>query len=166
MTKDVKYDKILLITLGWYAVEKRFDLFVQLISSLNKYIRKIKTEELSEFNLKGTHVMCIYYIDKFSKITAKELCDLTGEDKAAISRALDYLEGEGFIQHEIDELKRYKTPYVFTEKGLSFASRYCGRIDETVENADAGVEEDDKDVMFRALEIINNNLKEICKKYE
>ena len=146
-------------------MENRFDLFVNLISDLNRNIRKIKTAELADYNLKGTQLMCLYYVNKFSKITAKELCDATGEDKSAISRALEYLENEGFIQNELDDGRKYKNPYALTQKGLEIVTHLGDEIDESIACAGEGLTDEDRDVMYRSLQIVNNNLKEICQKY-
>lgn len=73
-------------------MENRFKLFTVLTSKISRCIRKIKTEEMDEFNLKSTHVSCLYYLYEENSLTAKELCDVCDEDKAAISRSLDYIE--------------------------------------------------------------------------
>ena len=75
----------------------RFKLFTSLMSKINKSIRKIKAMEMAEFNLKSTHVSCLYYLYEEDTLTAKELCDICEEDKAAISRTLDYLESNGYL---------------------------------------------------------------------
>ena len=43
-------------------MEERFQAFTVLVSNLNRCIYKIKTEEMAEYNLKSSHVSCIYYI--------------------------------------------------------------------------------------------------------
>ena len=146
-------------------MKNKFDVFIYLIASINRNIRKIKTEELIEYNLKGTHIMCLYYIDKLEKATARDLCNLTGEDKSAISRALEFLETSGLIINEEEEGKKYKTFYSFTEKGEEIAICLGKKIDETIIDAGAGLTDDDREVMYRSLEIIDSNLKEICQKY-
>ena len=41
---------------------QRFDAFVSGITACYKYIQRIKSMEMTEFGLKGTHVMCLYYL--------------------------------------------------------------------------------------------------------
>ena len=41
---------------------ERFQTFTVLITSINRSIHKIKTEEMAEFNLKSAHVNCLYYL--------------------------------------------------------------------------------------------------------
>ena len=55
-------------------MENRFKLFTILNSRINRCIRKIKTEEMSEFNLKSTHVSCLYYLHEQKLIKIKILC--------------------------------------------------------------------------------------------
>ena len=74
-------------------MQERFKTFTILVSNINRCIHKIKTEEMADFNLKSSHVSCLYYIYKENSLTAKELCGLCGEDKANISRTIKFLEG-------------------------------------------------------------------------
>ena len=146
-------------------MENRFGNFVYLISSINRYIRKIKTEELIDYNLKGTHIMCLYYIEKFEKATAKDLCDFTGEDKSAISRALEYLESSYLIKNDVEDGKKYKSQYSLTEDGIVVADLVGAKIDKAISNAGAGISDEEREIMYRALDVINTNLKTICQKY-
>ena len=45
-------------------MKERFETFTLLLSKINRSIRKIKTEEMEEFNLKCPHVYCLYYLHK------------------------------------------------------------------------------------------------------
>ena len=71
---------------------ERFETFTLLVSKLSRSIRKIKSEEMAEFGLKGPHVSCLYYLSQCGGLTASELCERCEEDKAAVSRSLEYLE--------------------------------------------------------------------------
>ena len=76
-------------------MEERFETFTALIASINHGIRKLKTEIMAEFDLKSTHLYCLYYLYKSGSLTAKELCDMCAEDKALISRSIKLLEHYG-----------------------------------------------------------------------
>ena len=68
---------------------RRFKEFTKNISFAYKYIIKIKSAAIKEFGLKGSHVMCLFYIGESENgLTATKLCKLCGEDKAAISKSL------------------------------------------------------------------------------
>lgn len=147
-------------------MDGRFSAFTLLISSLSRHIRRIKTAEVAEYGLKSPHVSCLYYIHKAGKLTARELCDMCGEDKGAVSRSLEYLEKKGLIKTEVIDGKKYKTPLVLTESGLKVANELSTKIDRALEKAGEGLKEEDRLIMYRSLEIINNNLKDVCKEYQ
>jgi len=73
-------------------MEERFQAFTVLIGSINRSIHRIKTGEMSEFQLRSSHVSCLYYLFKSGSLTAKEICTLCEEDKANISRAVRFLD--------------------------------------------------------------------------
>ena len=43
---------------------ERFETFTVLINRISRNIRKIKNQEMAEYNLKSAHVSCLYYIFK------------------------------------------------------------------------------------------------------
>lgn len=98
-------------------MEERFETFTILINRINRNIRKIKNQEMAAYNLKSIHVSCLYYLRLSGNLTAAELSERCEEDKAAVSRALDYLEREGYLEASTKSPKRYKRPLVLTEKG-------------------------------------------------
>ena len=109
-------------------MQNRFKLFTVLTTRINRFIKKIKAEEMAEFNLKSTHVSCLYYLYVESSLTAKELCDICDEDKGAISRSLDYLEKNGYLKCESNAEKRYKSPLELTELGKCVAEKISKKI--------------------------------------
>lgn len=147
------------------AMEERFETFTLLIASVSRCIRKIKTEEVVDYNLKSTHVSCLYYLYKRQSLTLKELCDICDEDKALVSRSIDYLEKNGFIHGEESEHKRYKTNLYLTEKGKKIAKIIVEKVDKILERASIGLTEEDRVSFYRSLSLINDNLKKICEQY-
>ena len=146
-------------------MQQRFETFTVLISVINRNIRRIKTEEMGEFDLKSHHVSCIYYLYMQGQLTAKELCDVCEEDKANISRALDFLEKQGYICRESAQ-KRYRSPLCLTEKGKAVGRRLADKIDKMLAAASEGLDEQSREIMYRSLEIISRNLQCICDEYE
>ena len=109
-------------------MEERFAAFTVLIAKINRNIRRIKTEEMAEFHLKGPHVACLYHLTTAGPLTAGELCDRCDEDKAAISRSLDFLEKEGYLVCDSSARKRYRSPLRLTEKGEATGRRIMEKI--------------------------------------
>ena len=147
-------------------MEERFQTFTILIAGISRSIRKIKTAEMSEFNLKGPHVSCLYYLYKSGPITAKELCDICAEDKANISRSIRHLEENGYLVCHSKTAKRYQSPLLLTEKGCQLGKHIADKIDRVLENASAGLDEESRTIFYKSLALIHDNLTIICKEYE
>ena len=145
-------------------MDERFETFTVLINQISRSIRRIKAEQMESINLKGPHVSCLYYLSKNGPLTAAELCDRCEEDKAAVSRSLDYLEQNGYLQ--IPEGKRYRRPLVLTQKGSAAGAEVSRRIDSIVALASCDVLEKDRLAMYRALSIISKNLEKIYQNKE
>jgi DNA-binding MarR family transcriptional regulator len=147
-------------------MQERFQTFTILIARLNRCIRKIKTEEMAELNLKSPHVSCLYYLYKADSLTSKELCDICEEDKANISRSIEFLEKNGYIVSRSKTEKRYKSPLVLTEKGRETGAHIVRKIDAVLESVGEGVPEDQREIMYRNLSVICDNLQKICDAYD
>ena len=141
----------------------RFQEFTVLIATLNRCIYKLKTEEMAEYNLKSSHVSCLYYIYLNGTLTAKELCDLCGEDKSNISRALKYLEENEYLKLST---KKYQKPIVLTEKGNKVGEYLNGRVNEILDYVSEGLTEENRTIMYQSLNLINKRLNKLCEEYD
>lgn len=139
-------------------MEERFKTFTTLITDISRKIRKIKNEEIEIFNLKAPHVSCIYYLYINGDMTSKELTDLTDEDKANVSRSIEYLEKNGFITCNSDTQKRYRAPLLLTEKGKEVGEYIVNKIDTYLEKASRGITEEMRKNMYDSLILISKNL--------
>ena len=146
-------------------MEERFKTFTVLIAKIGRGIRKIKTEEMAEFNLKSPHVSCLYYLYKSDSLTAKQLCDVCDEDKAAVSRSIDFLESNDYITCNSTVKKRYKSPLMLTQKGKTVAQKVAQKVDAILDEASLGLSENDRQIMYKSLNLISINLEKICKDY-
>lgn len=147
-------------------MEARFETFTVLIAKISKAIRRIKAEEMSEFNLKSSHVSCLYYLYKLKMVTAKELCDVCEEDKAAVSRSIEHLEKQGFLTRGVKMQKAYKSPIELTEKGKIVAEKIAQKIDRVLKDTSRGIGEQDLIKLYEGLSVISKNLQEICDNYQ
>ena len=139
-------------------MEERFKTFTTLITDISRKIRKIKNEEIEIFNLKAPHVSCIYYLYINGDMTSKELTDLTDEDKANVSRSIEYLEKNGFITCNSDTQKRYRAPLLLTEKGKEVGEYIVNKVDTYLEKASRGITEEMRINMYDSLILISKNL--------
>lgn len=147
-------------------MEERFETFTLLLTNISRSIHKIKTEEMAEFNLKSSHLSCIYYLYKNKTLTAKELCDICEEDKANISRAIKYLEENGYLTCYSKTQKRYQCPLRLTERGIEVGKKIVERLDRILEMAGFNIYDEDRAAMYRSLSTISNNLQSICDHYD
>lgn len=145
---------------------ERFEIFTVLIAKINRNIRKIKNQEMLKYNLKSSHISCLYFLYCFGGLTATELCDRCEEDKATISRSLDYLEKNGFIEGESKNTKRYKTPLELTEKGQKTGKLIAEKINSVLDEISAGLTENERIEFYRCLTIISEGLDIIGKRYD
>lgn len=147
-------------------MQKRFQTFTLLNAQISRFLRRIKTEEMAALELKGGHVSCLYYLHKLGKLTAKELCDICEEDKANISRSIEYLETNGYLVTLSEGAHRYKRRYSLTEKGSRAAELLDEKIDRVLAVAGEGIEESDRAIMYACLAKISANLQSICDEYD
>ena len=143
---------------------QRFETFTVLINRISRNIRKIKNQEMAEYDLRSAHVSCLYYIYKTENITATELCEKCEEDKATISRALDFLEKNGFIVCQPKSTKRYKSPLVLSEKGIPVGKKIADKIDGVLDEISGGLSEEERQAFYRSLSIIRASLDAVASK--
>lgn len=139
---------------------ERFEEFVSNISLAYKYILKIKAYEMSEFGIKGAHAMSLFFIGKHPEgLTAGELGELCREDKAGISKALASLKRAGYIE-AADEggVKKYRTKYKISEKGLSAYEKISEIIVKIVGECGNGLTDSERISFYNSLEKIVSNI--------
>ena len=145
-------------------MKERFETFTVLINRISRNIRKIKNQEMAEYNLRSAHISCLYYLYAKEGLTATDLCERCEEDKATISRALDYLESNGFLTSNSKNTKRYKTPLVLTDKGQSVAKKIADKISGILDKISFGLTEEERLSFYRSLSIISDSLETVAKK--
>ncbi len=144
-------------------METRFETFTVLIARIGRSIRRIKAEEMARFRLKGPHVSCLYYLSLAGPMTASELRERCEEDKAALSRSLNYLEREGYICCAGGGARGYRTPLALTDRGREVCEAITGAIDRIVAAAGDGLSQADRQTMYRALSCICARLEAISE---
>ena len=147
-------------------MKERFETFTVLINKISRNIRKIKNQEMAEYGLRSTHVSCLYYLYSADSLTATELCERCEEDKATISRALDFLEDKGFIVCESKAAKRYKSPLFLTEKGKEAGKKVFDAVERVLDEVGIGLTDEQRKIFYSYLTIISNNLENITDKLD
>ena len=147
-------------------MQERFETFTVLINRISRNIRKIKNQEMAEYNLRSAHVSCLYYLYTNKGATATDLCERCEEDKATISRALDYLETEGFLTCQSKSAKRYKSPLLLTEKGNAVGKKIADKITGVLDTISGGLSEGERVEFYRCLSVISESLEAVSKNGE
>ena len=140
---------------------ERFETFTILINRITRNIRRIKNQEMAQYGLTGAHVSCLYYLYLSPGLTSAALCERCDEDKAAVSRALDYLEQNGFLRRE-DARKRYKSSLLLTPQGQEMGRIVAGKIDHVLEEISGTLTEQERLDFYRSLSRISSRLEQVA----
>ena len=143
-------------------MQERFETFTVLINRISRDIRRIKNQEMAAYHLRSVHVSCLYYIHSLNGVTSAELCEHCEEDKATISRAVDYLETNGFLLRGTSA-KRYKSPLFLTEKGRDAGKRIAEKIGSILETVSHALTEKERIEFYRCLSTISRSLEAIVQ---
>ncbi len=142
-------------------MKERFETFTVLIAKISRNIRKIKNQEMAEYGLRSAHISCLYYLYCANALTATDLSERCEEDKATISRALDFLEEKEFIICESKHIKRYNSPFYLTEKGKEAGKKLTDKISCVLDEICIDLTEEQRIEFYRSLAIISDSL-ELC----
>ncbi len=104
-------------------MDDRFERFAVAVAELNRYLQRIKEQEMRKFGLRASHAMCIYYLGQNREgLTVTQLSQCCKEDKAAISRCMAQLLERKLVACDLPKGKRaYRTPFRLTEDGAKLA---------------------------------------------
>ena len=147
-------------------MDNRFETFTVLINRISRSIRKIKNREMAEYNLRSAHISCLYYLYSGSALTATDLCERCEEDKATVSRTLDYLEEKGYIAARPQNAKRYKSPLYLTESGQELGGKIAQKIDGVLDVISTELSEEERIAFYRSLSVISRGLEAVSQKDE
>lgn len=144
---------------------QRFETFVNSINQIYRSIQKLKIQEMASFGLKGTHVMCLFQLQKHPEgLTSAMLTQLCDEDKAAISRALSQLQEQELISFEdIPGQRRYRSMITLTEKGHTITSKMYEKIMASVGVGAKGYSDEERETFYRVLLLITKNLQKAAE---
>ena len=135
----------------------RFELFTTTITQIYKNLQRIKMQEMSGFELRGTYVMCMFELNRNPKgLTITQLSQLCGEDKAAISRTISELVKRGLVTGNND--KKYRAPLILTKEGQETAAKIDALASTAVAAGSNGLTPEEVKIFYKALTTISDNL--------
>ena len=142
----------------------RFERFSRAISEISRCWHKLAAEELVEYELNSAHAVYLNTLYQHQDgITAARLGELCGKNKADVSRMVSIMEEKGLVQRESTGGNMYRALLKLTEKGKAVARHVQERAALAVELAGAGLSASDREVFYRALELITANLQTLSK---
>ena len=143
----------------------RFEQFTSAICALCRDVQKIERDEMEKQGLRGAFAQYLLAISRYPEgITASALCEVCDKDKAAVSRIIGEMESKGLLQKINDGTSQYRARISLTPAGEKAAAFVRERASAAVELAGSGLSDEDRKAFYKTLELISENLQEICKK--
>ena len=133
-------------------------IFTNLIASISRRIHRLKVDAMAQFELKRSHLSCVYYIYREGSITPARLCTLCGEDKANVSRALKQLEDEGYVERAPRVTPRGRIHVTLTDRGAEIGAKLACEVDRIIDFVAGDISKEDISSMYRVLERIDARL--------
>lgn len=147
-------------------MENRFETFTTLVNNITRYIKKLENSEMQEYGLRSYHISILYQLHLKDGLTASDLVDSCQQDKASISRGIDYLEENDFVKCESKSTKRYKSPICLTTKGKEAASKIDKKINYFLDEVTKNISQEERETLYRCLFKISDGLKKIVEEGE
>lgn len=142
----------------------RFEKFSFAIFEITRYWHKLAADELSKYGLKGPHATYLTTLYRFKDgITAPQLSELCGKDKADVSRMMSIMEKKGLVIKESVGKNMYRGLLKLTEKGNSAAESVMERVKLVVDLAGKGLSDEDREIFYTSLELISSNLRTLSE---
>ena len=139
-------------------MQEEFEELTVLINRINRNIRRIKNREIAEYDLRGAHISCLLYLYKHDGAIASNLCEECEEDKATVSRALNYLEVNGFIVRHSESSKRYKSSILLTAKGREAGKKIADMNSRVLDIISGDFSKAEIHALLNSLSVLNDNL--------
>ena len=142
----------------------RFERFSFAISEISRCWRKLASDELAKYGLNSPHATYLTTLYKYPEgITVPDLCEIIGKDKSDASRMIGILEKKGLAHKEVVGGSLYRGLWVLTDDGKEAAAQVSLRASRAVELAGKDLDEETRDIFYKALESITSNLTMLSK---
>lgn len=142
----------------------KYEVIANSVACISRDIQRLERAEMVKYGLKAPHAQCLLALSRYPEgLIATSLCELCEKDKAAVSRTVAELEDAGFVKRLERNGNRYRAALVLTEAGKEAAAAVSLRAKQAVELAGEGLTDGDREVFYRVLATIADNLHAICK---
>ncbi len=142
----------------------RFERFSYAISEVSRCWHRIAGEAMAEYGLRGPSSVYFTVLQRYPEgVTAAQLGELCGRDKADVSRAMNSLSEKGFVLRQEAGSTAYRALLKLTPEGMTLAQQINRKAVAAVEYASRGLPEDKRQIFYEALELIAANLQTLSK---
>ena len=119
---------------------------------------------MDKYGLKGFYAQYLVALERYPKgLTSSQLCDICDLDKAAVSRAVAEMERKGLLERVSANESGYRAKLCLTEAGKEAAAYVNRRARSAVVAAGCDLTDNDRKVLYAALESIASRLQVISK---
>lgn len=115
---------------------------------------------MAKYGLKGPYVIYLVALNKNKEgLTAVQLADASGRNKADVSRAINDMIGKGLVCKRSEANAAYRARLMLTEEGLRAAEHISVIAERAVQFGSKGLDDERRAVLYEVLGLITENLK-------
>ncbi len=145
---------------------ERFEHFTYATNEIAKFWRKLAGDEMKKHGLKSPHAIYFTILANNAEtgLTATQMCELSGRDKADVSRMFALMEEKGLVVKKGVHQNLYNGVFTLTEEGLRIAGSVKQKAAKAVEIAGKDLTEEARQNFYHSLDSIVENLRVLTMK--
>jgi DNA-binding MarR family transcriptional regulator len=128
------------------------------VNRLNKLIRKLKMDGMTQFDLKGEQLLLLDLLYEAQEgLSMNQLVEQSEQDTGFVSRNLKVLQED----HLVDKLsngKKYKAVYILSDKGYDVMQKINRILLRTEDAARSGISQTEFDIFYQVVRQLTKNL--------
>ncbi len=144
----------------------RFEHFTYATSEISRFWRKLAGDEMEKHGLKAPHAIYFTVLARHrdTGLTASQICEYCGRDKADVSRMLAIMEKKCLLVKQGEYQNLYNGVFKLTDEGYAVAEVVRKRAEKAVALAGKDLSEEKRSIFYEALDSIAANMRELTKK--
>ena len=140
----------------------RFETFSLALFNMSRYWNRLAAEEMEKYGLKGAHAFYLVTVLRHDgDVTASQLCELCGKDKADVSRAVAKMAEIGLLERVGSN--PYRAKLKLTGQGIAAAQAVRETAQTIVDRVGGDLTEENRAVFYEVLASVTANLEKLCK---
>ena len=140
----------------------RFETFSLALFNMSRYWNRLAAEEMEKYGLKGAHAFYLVTILRHDgDVTASQLCELCGKDKADVSRSVAKMAEIGLLERT--GANPYRAKLKLTEQGIAAAQAVRKTAEVIVDRVGGDLTPEKRAVFYEVLASVTSNLENLCK---